>query len=162
MKFFGLYLLDEEYMIHTLKLMAWKEGVGVTNAPRLGGDAGQRAAYMSYVSAVNAGALDILEEYYHPDISVAMPNGQTITGRGNLIKMFRDRFEKIKEKGEVKKLVADDNGLVAHLRITWLALKDAPEFMGGLKAGQEVTAESFVWYELRDGLISGISIAMKG
>jgi hypothetical protein len=134
--------------------MMWPAGYGTTNPPRLGGDAGQKAAYMAYIAAFNDAAFDTFPLFYHPEVTLELPNGKEITGRDKVVDFYKPMFETIKETFEVKRLIADDEGICAGLLATFAALKDAPEFtVKPLKKGESVTVDLIVMYELKDGLI---------
>lgn len=85
-----------------------------------------------------------------------------IKGREGIKGFYGPMFEKVRERLEVNRLVADDGGICVDLTSTFTALRDVPEFSAGpLKKGESVKSELVVMYELKDGLIYRIHATRK-
>jgi hypothetical protein len=154
MKFFGLYKLNQENLIESLKLMMWAEGSGISRAPRLGGSEGQKAAFMASISAINAAAVGTFSQFYHEEVVLSLPRVGEIKGREGIKAFYEPMFEKVKEKVKVNRLIADDEGICADVTCTFTALMDVPDFtIKAMKKGENLTSELIVVYELKEGLI---------
>jgi hypothetical protein len=161
-KFFALYILNSDNLIKTLKLMMWPEGYRISKPPRLGSSNGQKAAFLSYISAVNAGAYDTFAKFYHPDVLLNLPNVGELKGPDGIRGFYKSLFEKVKEHLDVKRLIADDDGICAEFHTTFTAVQDHPEFsVKPLKKGDVVVSDTIVMYELKDGLIYRIHVSRK-
>ena len=68
-KFFAQYTVVNG-KIKTLKTMTWKPETGVTKAPKLGDQAGQRAAFIAYTRAFSAGLADKYSSFYTDDVKL--------------------------------------------------------------------------------------------
>jgi hypothetical protein len=161
-KFFGLYKLNHENLISSLKLMQWPSQFGVTQAPKLGGSEGQKAAFMGYISAINSASVDTFVEFYHDEVVLSLPRVGEIKGREEIKGFYKLLFEKVRERLSVKRLIADDEGICADLTSTFTALRDVPDFSAGaMKKGDSLESELVVSYELKDGLIYRIHATRK-
>lgn len=161
-KFFGLYKLNQENLIESLKLMMWPEGFGISRAPRLGGSEGQKAAFMGYISAINAAAVDTFSEFYHEEVVLSLPGAGEIKGRDGIKAFYKSMFEKVREKLKVNRLIADDEGICADVTSTFTALMDVPDFsIKAMKKGESLTSELIVVYTLKDSLIYRIQATRK-
>jgi hypothetical protein len=161
-KFFALYELNEADLIQSLKLMKWPTNYGTTNPPRLGADEGQKAAFLGYISAINNAAFDTFPQFYHPDVTLHLPSFGEIKGRDGVVAFFKPMFELVREKLEVTRLIADDDGICAEMISTFVAVQDAPKFfIKPLKKGETVTVQLITMYELKDGLIYRMQATRK-
>ena len=161
-KFFGLYKLNQENLIESLKLMMWPEGFAITRAPRLGGSEGQKAAFMAYLSAINAAAVDTFSEFYLEEVVLWLPSAGEITGREGIKAFYKPMFEKVRETLKVNRLIADDEGICADVSSTFTALMDVPDFsVKAMEKGESLTIELIVVYTLKNGLIYRIQVTRK-
>jgi hypothetical protein len=69
----------------------------------------------------------------------------------------------VRENLEIHQIVADDQGIAGDFTSVFTAIQDAPDFVvGPLKKGESIRVRVFVYYTLRDGLISRIKVARAG
>jgi hypothetical protein len=161
-KFFVIYkLLDGK--IAGLKSAVWPRNYRVSKAPRLGGSAGQRAAFLAYTRAFSEGEFDIFAGYYTDDVILELGSVPPIKGKDGIIGYYRKMFQEVRENLKINRLVADDDGIAADITASFTAVKDAPGFVViPLKKGESASLHVLVYYTLRNGLISHIQVARRG
>jgi hypothetical protein len=72
-------------------------------------------------------------------------------------------FRTVRENLEINQIVFDDNGIVGDFVSVFTAVEDAPDFVvAPLKKGESIRVPVFVYYTLKDGLISQIRVARSG
>jgi hypothetical protein len=162
-KFFVTYDLNEQGRIVRLQSMTWPPGKGVTRLPRLGGHPSQLAAYRAYAAAFSAGEHERYSAFYTQDVRLELGSVPPIVGRDGIVGFYRPMFQNVRETLTVHKLLADDESIFIDSTSRFTAVRDAPEFVvGALQAGEHIEVRVFVYYTLRDGLISSIKVARAG
>ena len=72
-------------------------------------------------------------------------------------------FRTVREDLEIRQIVFDDQAIVGDFTSVFTAVADAPDFVvAPLKMGESIRVPVFVYYTLRDGLISEIRVARSG
>lgn len=161
-KFFAVYRLNAENRIQRIDLMNWPADYGVTKEPRLGPSYGQRAAYLSYITAFNNGDLEMFPLFYHPEIVVSIPGKGELKGREGVQGFYKSLFQTVRETITIHRLIADKDGMCVDITSEFTAVADAPNFhIQALKKGESITKHSVVMYELKDGLIYRVQITRK-
>jgi len=86
-----------------------------------------------------------------------------IHGKDGIIGYYRKMFQEVREDLKINRLVADDDGIAADITARFTAIKNAPDFtVTPLKKGESASLRVFVYYTLRNGLISHIQVARRG
>lgn len=158
-KFFMVYRTRGE-QIAEIRSSAWLAGHGVSRAPRLGGDAGQRAAFQAYIRAFSEAQFERFASFYTEDVVLELPALPPLRGREAIVDHYREQFQTVRENLLVHQLVADTNGIAADMTTRFTALQDAPGFaLIPLARGESASARMLVYYTLREGLISHVQVA---
>ncbi len=161
-KFFVIYKLRDG-KIAGLKSAIWPRNYGVSKAPRLGGSAGQRAAFLAYTRAFSEGEFDLFAAYYTDDVILELGSVPPIHGKNGIVGYYRKMFQEVREDLKINRLVADNDGIAADFTARFTAIKDAPNFtVTPLKKGESASLHVFVHYNLRNGFISHIQVARRG
>ena len=161
-KFHVTYTLRDE-KVAVLNSMTWKPGYGVTKAPRLGGHPSQKAAYLAYTAAFSNADHERYSAFYTDDVTLKLNALPPIDGRQSIVDFYRPMFERVREHLTIHKLLADDDAIFVDTTSRFTALDDAPDFVvTPLAKGEAVEVRVFVYYTLRDGLISSIHVARAG
>ncbi len=161
-KFFVTYRLKDDRVIE-LKSMTWPPGKGVTNIPRLGPHPSQMAAFGSYVSAFSNADCERFPRFYQPDVLLELGSVPPIHGAQGIVNFYKPMFESVRENLTIHSVEASDDAIHLDATTRFTAIKDAPDFVvGALKTGDYIEGRVFVDYELRDGLISHISVRRGG
>jgi hypothetical protein len=158
-KFFVVYTLQDGW-VKELKSMTWPPETRVTKAPRLGGSPGQRAAFLAYTRAFSNAEYERFSAFYTDDVVLELNKLPPIRGRQGIVDFYSKMFPTVRENLEIHQVVADDNGIAGDFTSVFTAIEDAPDFVvAPLKKGESVRVRVFVYYTLRDGLISRIKVA---
>jgi hypothetical protein len=161
-KFFAHYTVVDG-RIKTLKTMTWKPETGVTKAPRLGEHAGQRAAFLAYTRAFSAGLADRYSAFYTDDVKLTLPSAAPLVGRKAIVDFYTTMFRTVREDLVINQVTYDDHSIAGDFVSVFTAIEDAPDFVvAPLKKGESIRVPVFVYYTLRDGLISEIRVARSG
>jgi ketosteroid isomerase-like protein len=161
-KFHVTYTLRDE-KIAALNSMTWPPEYGVTKAPRLGGHPSQKAAYLAYTAAFSNADHERFSAFYTDDVSLKLNAMPLIEGKQGIVDFYRPMFERVREHLTIHKLLADDDGIFVDTTSRFTAQVDAPDFVvAPLATGEAVEVRVFVYYTLRDGLISSIRVARAG
>jgi hypothetical protein len=161
-KFFAHYTVVNG-RIKTLKTMTWPPETGVTKAPKLGDHAGQRAAFSAYTRAFSGGLADKYSAFYTDDVKLTLPSAGPLNGRKAIVDFYTTMFRTVREDLVINQIVFDDNAIVGDFVSVFTAVEDAPDFVvAPLKKGESIRVPVFVYYTLRDGLISEIRVARSG
>ncbi|WP_126173695.1 nuclear transport factor 2 family protein [Altericroceibacterium xinjiangense] len=161
-KFHVTYTLKDE-KVAALNSMTWPPEYGVTKAPRLGGHASQKAAYLAYAAAFSNADAERFSAFYTDDVILKLPNLPLIEGKQGIVGFYRPMFEQVREHLTIHTLLADDDAIFVDTTSRFTAVADAPDFVvAPLAAGESVEVRVFVFYTLRDGLISEIRVARAG
>lgn len=161
-KFFAHYTVVDG-KITTLKTMTWKPETGVTKAPRLGSHPGQRAAFIAYTRAFSSGLPEKYSAFYTDDVTLSLSSVGELKGKKAIVDFYTRMFKTVREDLVINQIVQDDNGIVGDFVSVFTAVEDAPEFVvAPLKKGESIRVPVFVYYTLRDGLISKIRVARSG
>ena len=161
-KFFAEYTVVNG-KIKTLKTMTWKAETGVTKAPKLGNQAGQRAAFIAYTRAFSGGLPDKYSAFYTDDVSLQLSSVGNLRGKKAIVDYYTKMFRTVRENLEINQIVFDENGIVGDFVSVFTAVEDAPDFVvAPLKKGESIRVPVFVFYTLKDGLISQIRVARSG
>jgi ketosteroid isomerase-like protein len=161
-KFFALYTLRDG-QIAELQTMTWPPETGVTKAPRLGGSAGQRAAFLAYTRAFSEAEYERFSAFYADDVVLELPALPPIRGRQGIVDFYAKMFRTVRESLEIHQVTADDAGIAGDFTSVFTAVEDAPDFVvRPLQKGEAVGVRVFVHYRLRDGLIGHIKVARAG
>jgi hypothetical protein len=161
-KFFAHYTVVDG-KIETLKTMTWKPETGVTKAPRLGDHAGQRAAFIAYTRAFSGGLSEKYPAFYTDDVRLQLPSVAELVGKPAIVDFYTSMFRSVREDLEINSIVFDDHAIVGDFVSVFTAVEDAPDFVvAPLRKGESIRVPVFVYYTLRDGLISNIRVARSG
>jgi len=161
-KFHVTYTLRNE-KIAALNSMTWSPEYGVTKAPRLGSHPSQLAAYHAYTAAFSNADAERFCAFYTDDVTLKLTNLPLIEGKQAIADFYRPMFERVREHLTIHKLLADDDAIFVDTTSRFTALVDAPDFVvAPLAKGEAVEVRVFVYYTLRDGLISSIHVARAG
>jgi hypothetical protein len=161
-KFFAMYYVVDG-KIRTLKTMTWKPETGVTKAPRLGEAAGQRAAFLAYTRAFSGALPDKYSAFYTDDVKLNLSSVGLLDGKKAIVDFYTKMFRTVREDLVINQIVFDDNAIVGDFISVFTAIEDAPDFVvAPLKKGESIRVPVFVYYTLRDGLISNIRVARSG
>jgi len=158
-KFFAQYTVVNG-KVKTLKTMTWKPETGVTKAPKLGDAAGQRAAFIAYTRAFSGGLPEKYSSFYTDDVKLTLPSVPPMNGKKAIVDFYTKMFRTVREDLVINQIVYDDNAIVGDFVSVFTAVADAPDFVvKPLKKGESVRVPVFVYYTLKDGLISEIRVA---
>ena len=161
-KFFAHYTVVNG-KIKTLKTMTWKPETGVTKAPKLGDQAGQRAAFIAYTRAFSGGLADKYSSFYTDDVKLHLSSVGELNGRKAIVDFYTKMFRTVREDLVINQIVYDDNAIVGDFVSVFTAVEDAPDFVvAPLKKGESIRVPVFVYYTLKGGLISNIRVARSG
>ncbi|MXO66158.1 nuclear transport factor 2 family protein [Altericroceibacterium endophyticum] len=161
-KFHVTYRLRDEKVV-ALNSMTWPPEYGVTKAPRLGAHPSQIAAYHAYTAAFSNADHARYSAFYTDDVTLKLNTMPQINGKQGIVDFYAPMFEGIREDLTIHKLLADDDAIFADTTSTFTALRDSPDFVVmPLAEGDWVKVRVFVFYTLRDGLISAIRVARAG
>lgn len=161
-KFFAQYTVVNG-KIKTLKTMTWKPESGVTKAPRLGNQAGQRAAFIAYTRAFSGALTEKYSAFYTDDVTLHLSSVGQLNGKQAIVDFYTKMFKTVREDLVINQIVFDDNGIVGDFVSVFTATEDAPDFVvAPLKKGESIRVPVFVYYTLREGLISEIRVARSG
>jgi hypothetical protein len=161
-KFFVVYTLKDGW-IKELKSMTWPPEMRVSKAPRLGASPGQRAAFLAYTRAFSSAEYERFSAFYTDDVVLELSTLPPIRGRQGIVDFYSKMFPSVRENLEIHQIVADDQGIAGDFTSVFTAIQDAPDFVvGPLKRGESIRVRVFVYYTLRDGLISKIKVARAG
>jgi len=161
-KFFVTYTVRDGKVLD-LKSMTWPPGRGVTQLPRLGSHASQVAAFHAYCAAFSNAEFERFPKFYTEEVRLELGSVPPILGRRGIIDFYRPMFQRVRERLTVNSVVATDDSIELDAITRFTALRDAPDFVvGALKAGEYIEGRVLVSYQLRDGLISRISVQRGG
>ena len=161
-KFFAHYTVVNG-KIKTLKTMTWKPETGVTKAPKLGDQAGQRAAFIAYTRAFSGGLADKYSSFYTDDVKLNLSSVGELNGRKAIVDFYTKMFRTVREDLVINQIVYDDNAIVGDFVSVFTAVEDAPDFVvAPLKKGESIRVPVFVYYTLKGGLVSDIRVARSG
>lgn len=161
-KFHVTYTLRDE-KIAGLNSMTWPPEYGVTKPPRLGSHASQKAAYLAYTAAFSKADHERFSAFYTDDVTLKLNALPLIEGKQGIVDFYRPMFKQVREHLTIHKMLADDDAIFVDSTSRFTALVDAPEFVvAPLAKDEAVEVRVFVYYTLRDGLISSIHIARAG
>lgn len=136
----------------------------------LGASPEQRRAFESYIDALSNGRYEEAINFYNDDIVLERPalapdsvvDSVKFVGTQEVVGYYRQLFTKFSEVITINSVIADDNGICAHLTSTFTPLGDASDFEPmPLKPDETLTVSVYVIYTLRDGKISRISLALS-
>ena len=161
-KFFVTYRIRGGKVIE-LKSMTWPPGKGVTQLPRLGAHPSQLAAFRAYTAAFSNADFDRFPRFYTQDVLLELGSVAPIRGRQGIIDFYRPMFQRVREQLTVNSVHATDTAIALDAVTRFTAIQDAPDFVvGALSVGEYIEGRVLVNYELRDGLISRISVRRGG
>jgi predicted SnoaL-like aldol condensation-catalyzing enzyme len=161
-KFFAHYTVVNG-KIKTLKTMTWKPETGVTKAPRLGDQAGQRAAFIAYTRAFSGALPEKYSAFYTDDVKLHLSSVGKLDGKKAIVDFYTKMFKTVREDLVINQIVYDDHAIVGDFVSVFTATQDAPDFVvAPLRKGESIRVPVFVYYTLRDGLISEIRVARSG
>jgi len=161
-KFFAQYTIVGG-KVKTLKTMTWPPEKGVTKAPRLGDAAGQRAAFLAYTRAFSGGLPEKYSAFYRDDVKLTLSSVGVLNGKQAIVDFYTKMFRTVREDLEIHNIVFDDHAIVGDFTSVFTAVADAPDFVvAPLNKGESVRVPVFVYYTLKDGLISEIRVARSG
>lgn len=161
-KFFVTYRLRDGKIIE-LKSMTWPPGKGVSSLPRLGAHPSQLAAFRAYTAAFSNADFERFPRFYTEDVRLELNSVPPIEGRQGIIDFYRPMFLRVREKLSVNSVQATDSSIELDAMTRFTAIEDAPDFVvGALRKGEFIEGRVLVSYQLRDGLISRISVRRGG
>jgi ketosteroid isomerase-like protein len=161
-KFFVTYRVRAG-KITELKSMAWPPGKGVTQLPRLGSHPSQLAAFRAYTAAFSNADCERFPRFYAQDVVLELGSVPPIRGRQGIVDFYRPMFQCVREHLTINTVRATDSAIELDAITRFTAIQDAPDFVvGALRVGDYIEGRVLVNYELRDGLISRISVRRGG
>jgi len=161
-KFFAHYTVVNG-KIRTLKTMTWKPETGVTKAPKLGDQAGQRAAFLAYTRAFSGGLADKYSSFYTDDVKLHLSSVGDLNGKKAIVDFYTKMFRSVREDLVINQIVYDENAIVGDFVSVFTAVEDAPDFVvAPLRKGESIRVPVFVYYTLKGGLVSDIRVARSG
>jgi predicted SnoaL-like aldol condensation-catalyzing enzyme len=161
-KFFAHYTVVDG-KIKTLKTMTWKPEVGVSKAPLLGENAGQRASFIAYTRAFSSGLAEKYSAYYTDDVNLHLSSVGQLNGKKAIVDFYTRMFRTVREDLVINQIVYDEQAIVGDFVSVFTAIEDAPDFVvAPLKKGESIRVPVFVYYSLRNGLICDIRVARLG
>jgi len=161
-KFFAQYTVVNG-KVKTLKTMTWPPEKGVTKAPRLGDAAGQRASFLAYTRAFSSGLPEKYSAFYTDDVKLTLSSVGVLNGKQAIVDFYTRMFKTVREDLEIHNIVFDDHAIVGDFVSVFTAVADAPDFVvAPLKKGESIRVPVFVYYTLKDGLVSEIRVARSG
>ena len=161
-KFFAEYTVVNG-KVKTLKTMTWKPETGVTKAPKLGSHAGQRAAFIAYTRAFSSGLPEKYSSFYRDDVTLQLSSVGNLKGKKAIVDYYTKMFRTVREDLVINQIAYDDNAIVGDFVSVFTAIEDAPDFVvAPLKKGESIRVPVFVYYTLKDGLVSSIRVARSG
>ena len=161
-KFFAHYTVVNG-KIRTLKTMTWKPETGVTKAPKLGDQAGQRAAFLAYTRAFSGGLADKYSSFYTDDVKLHLSSVGDLNGKKAIVDFYTKMFRTVREDLVINQIVYDENAIVGDFVSVFTAVEDAPDFVvAPLRKGESIRVPVFVYYTLKGGLVSDIRVARSG
>jgi hypothetical protein len=144
-KFFAEYTVVNG-KIKTLKTMTWKPETGVTKAPKLGDQAGQRAAFIAYTRAFSGGLADKYASFYTDDVKLTLPSVAAMNGKKAIVDFYTKMFRTVREDLVINQIVYDDHAIVGDFVSVFTAVEDAPDFVvKPLKNGESFRVPGFVY-----------------
>ena len=157
-KFFVTYRLREGRVIE-LKSMTWPPDKGVTRLSKLGSHPSQLAAFRAYTAAFSNADFERFPTFYTDDVLLTLGSVPPLPGRQAIMDFYRPMFSRVRESLTVLSVSATDDAIALDAITRFTAIKDAPDFVvGALKAGEYIEGRVLVDYQLRNGLISRISV----
>jgi ketosteroid isomerase-like protein len=161
-KFFVTYRIRSGKVVE-LKSMTWPPGKGVTQLPRLGAHPSQLAAFRAYTAAFSNADFERFPRFYTQDVLLELGSVPPISGRQGIVDFYRPMFQRVREQLTVNSVHATDATIALDAVTRFTAIQDAPDFVvGALSVGESIEGRVLVNYELRDGLISRISVRRGG
>jgi hypothetical protein len=161
-KFFAHYTIVDG-KIRTLKTMTWKPEAGVTKAPKLGDQAGQRAAFLAYTRAFSGALPEKYSAYYTDDVKLHLSSVGVLDGKQAIVDFYTRLFRTVREDLVINSVSYSDHSIVGDFVSVFTALEDAPDFVvAPLRKGESIRVPVIVNYSLRDGLISEIRVSRSG
>jgi hypothetical protein len=138
-------------------------GKGVTQLPRLGAHPSQIAAFRAYTAAFSNADFDRFPRFYTEDVLLELGSVAPISGRQGIIDFYRPLFQRVREQLTLNSVRATDTTIELDAVTRFTAIQDSPDFVvGPLRAGDYIEGRVLVSYELREGLISRISVRRGG
>ena len=162
-RFFCLYTIRDG-KVARLEASTWPPNVGVSKPEtRLGGSYEQRQAFFAYMRAFSNAAFDVFPQHYIEDVVLELGSVPPIRGRDGIVAFYRPMFAKVRENLTPHSVRMDDHSITLDATTRFTAVEDAPDFVvGALNKGDYIEGRVFVDYELKDGLISRISVRRGG
>jgi hypothetical protein len=113
-----------------------------------------------YMDAFNNGDYGSLIQFYDDDIVLVIANGVELKGKPTIVDFYRNTTAKTRRVISILDAFGQGDRLCAELESEFLALEDFPEFTSGpMKKGDRLYVNTFVIYELRNGLFTRIRSA---
>jgi hypothetical protein len=113
-----------------------------------------------YMDAFNRGDYASLVRFYAEDVVLVIASGHELVGRQAIIDFYRKATSKTRRTISIVQAFGSGDRLAAELESEFLAVEDFPEFSSGpMKKGDRLYVNTFVLYELRDGLYARIRSA---
>ena len=114
----------------------------------------------AYMDAFNSQNYPELLKFYHDDVVLTIANGTELRGKAAIVAFYNKATSKTTRVIKVLDVFGNDDRIAAELESEFLALEDFPDFTSGpMSKGDRLYANTFVIYELRDGLFSRIRSA---
>lgn len=119
------------------------------------------ARFASYIETFNARNYEKLVAFYSPDIRLVNGTGRELIGRDAIVDFYKKVNSVASRKIEICSSLSDGVTLAAELKSTFTADADAPDFPSGPMAkGDRLYINSFVFYDIADGLYVRIRAAI--
>ncbi|KAH7237945.1 hypothetical protein B0J15DRAFT_529384 [Fusarium solani] len=119
-----------------------------------------------YLRSFNTNDFDTFPRYYTPDVTVILDGKETLTGKDEVVKFFRNAREKIHEEVNVQSIILDKDGVAIKSDIKFTAIaniEDILHFGSGVRKGGGYRVQFLIYYELTpQGKIHHITAASCG
>ncbi|PQA86876.1 nuclear transport factor 2 family protein [Hyphococcus luteus] len=117
--------------------------------------------FADYIDTFNNRNYEKLITFYSPDIKLMNGTGRELIGRDAIVDCYTKVNERASRKIAICACVSDGQTLAAELKSTFTAMQDAPDFPSGPMAkGDQLYINSFVFYDIADGLYVKIRAAI--
>lgn len=162
-KFFARYRRRDGRFAE-VKIAHWAPGYGVSVLPRLGPHESQMAAFRAYSAAFSAADTEGFGQFYTDDIVLELGAVPPLRGKAEIAEFYQAMYGSVLESVTIRNLLVNENAIAADMFVHFTAVADAPHFpLAALKTGDTIDIpEALIFYELRDGLMSRVTILNRG
>ena len=119
------------------------------------------AIFADYIDTFNNRDYEKLVTFYAPDVQLMNGTGRVLEGRGAIVDFYKKVNAQASRKIAICACLSDGVTLAAELKSTFTAMKDAPDFPSGpMVKGDQLYINSFVFYDIADGVYARIRAAI--